>query len=323
VLQKTVSLHCPLANKKGHVHFVQWTTVGKPGLPSSLAAAALRLSCGVSTGVSLFCAFPTEVSLEDTIIPLNQRRDFTRTTRVVPTLEMQQPYFDIISPIDKSSTADLPRISPCPENESKHRPSKRQRTKAGSDRLATGDLSDRHRNERKRSVWFAIDECDCPVEEVFHYPAVPQELVPELFWSLQEERMILTYQIKRAQEIAKKNPLVLNSIYYLHGFDFGSGHSATSKSIGDPSRILQIEASKITISDSGSRGLESFLTSLALRHRRMVVTAVLNMQQVCREAGKLEEAEGLMSFLSSHLSETPCQYAREIAGEDEHAAWSS
>lgn len=235
---------------------------------------------------------------------------------------MQQPFSEIISPIDESRTADHPRISPCPDIRSKRRPTKRQRTKAGTEHRPAVVLSSRPRNET-RSVWFAIDECDCPVEEVFHYPAVSQDLVPELFWSLQEERMILTQQIKQAQEIAKKNPLVLDSINYVHGYDLGSRCSATSKATGDLARMLRMEASTITISDSGCRGLESFLTPLTFHQRRTVVNAVLNVQKVCREAGQPEQAECLMSFISSLLSSTSCQYAREIACEDAHAAWSS
>lgn len=71
----------------------------------------------------------------------------------------------------------------------------------------------------KSEVWFEVDEYDHPVENIHSYPAVPPELVPELFWSRAELQVSIVNQMLLARGGFKKFPGLYEIRYSLHSLD--------------------------------------------------------------------------------------------------------
>ena len=172
-----------------------------------------------------------------------------------------------------------------------------------------------------KRVRFAVDGYNTPVEQVYTYDAIPKELVEKLFWTRKEQASIRAEQERLARDFIKNTPQLVDSIYYLHGYDIKKKCKVDSSD--KLLHSMHIDTAKSILSESDSRGLEPFLTNLISEHRQWAVDKLLDAQSRCHKEGKADQVHLLMHIWSLRVSEAPCNFAHQLALGDEKAAWNT
>lgn len=221
-------------------------------------------------------------------------------------------------------------------------------------------------------------------KQIFQYPAIPRECYPEVFWTRSEQKVGLAQQKAMARFYTKRHPQLVASVYSLYGYDIKKRKKPNKQQPAsqqktdqpeppgekinteedsqdhDPAKhypIHSLHHAQTILTESESRGLEPYMTSLISQHRHWGIAKVLTIQQQCREkiqqkkqqlqqqqqpppndiaapAGNpkidtLEQTdvenddsmETILSIWSQRVSQATCRYARHLGLGDQAVAY--
>ena len=168
----------------------------------------------------------------------------------------------------------------------------------------------------RRKVHFArydnAHSVHSPVEQVFQYPAIPEDLLMACFYSRKE-----TSELRRLQtELAKCHKLskgdeIARCIRCLRA----SIRQVDDSSMGSMTRDQAVQ----TLSESDMRGLEHHLVDSLIKHRKWGIKKILVVQQAYREQDPTQ-LETILRIWSIRVSASSSEYAHMIARADELSA---
>jgi len=219
-------------------------------------------------------------------------------------------------------------------------------------------------------------------KQIFQYPAIPRECYPEVFWTRSEQKVGLAQQKAMARFYTKRYPQLVASVYSLYGYDIKKRKKPSKQQPAsqqqqagqpqppgemknreedspdhDPAKHFPIHSlhdAQTILTESESRGLEPYMTSLISQHRHWGIAKVLTIQQVCREKihqKKLQQQhqpspnddaaltgdpkidaleqvdvekdsmETILSIWSQRVSQATCRYARHLGLGDQAVAY--
>jgi hypothetical protein len=149
-----------------------------------------------------------------------------------------------------------------------------------------------------KRVTFQGDKGGSIIVRSHTYPAVPMDLLPELYWSGVELQSSHAIQRKEAKELAS---LLADCICHLHGYEEFD---------------KETEAAKLLLAKSGCRGLEDCLTPLLKRRRLWAIQSILENQELNR-CEVTDHQEFAMHACSESVSAASIRFARHLAEIDE------
>lgn len=165
-----------------------------------------------------------------------------------------------------------------------------------------------------RHVHFELDrETQEPTKQVYYYPAVPEELFPDVYYSRQDLKKFFNSQRRLARNELRRKPDLVDCIYYLNGYDISEINPNKQMGIGVAHRLL---------CSSDVRGLESLMVRLLSKRRDWGIKTILSVQQLCRSK-RTEEAEQLdlrLHLWSIKVGAAASLFAQRLALVDETEA---
>jgi hypothetical protein len=172
-------------------------------------------------------------------------------------------------------------------------------------------------DSKHKSVSFELDEENQPIERVFTYPRVPQEMHGDVYWTKKDLRQSYFIQKQLVKEQMKATPELADCIYTLHGYS--KKKQGDEQLMADVRTDTETEAAKIILAQSGCRGLEEYMTPLIVKHREWAINKLLEIQEQCRDQGPTQ-LEFALHVWSTRVGGASNRFAKHVADCDEEAA---
>jgi hypothetical protein len=152
-----------------------------------------------------------------------------------------------------------------------------------------------------KQVRFELDSENRPIEHLYSYPAIPNELYPLVFWSDQDLRVNRQAQIEKANRIAMSSPQLVESVVRLRAHD-----SETE---------TETEAARLCLATSGCRGLEDTLLPDLIDYRMWAIRRLLQVQEN-NQSECPEKVQKQLYWWSKSAGIASARLARQLAEVD-------